>query len=151
MRRVAVTVLSTVTGVVLLLSLKPHGGGSPAVAAPAPPAGTTGPGTSTATPAPGASSGAGRSGTFTGDAIDTRYGPVQVRATLAGGRLTAVKVLQVPDQGGREQQIVATAVPRLTSAALKANSAQIDAVSGASYTSDGYIRSLQSALDQAHG
>ncbi|MFE4873575.1 FMN-binding protein [Streptomyces sp. NPDC056682] len=136
MRRVAVTTLSTATGVVLLLSLKPHQSHPPVVSAR--PSG--------ATPAPTATG--TRTGDFTGDVIDTRYGPVQVSVTLAAGRLTAVHVLQVPSESGRDQEIAARAVPRLTQEALGAQNAQIDAVSGASYTSEGYIQSLQSALDK---
>ena len=99
------------------------------------------------------SAGAGghRSGTYTGSVIETQYGPVQVEATFKGGRLTAVKAVRTPSENSRDQQIAKDAVPRLTQEALHAQNAQIDAVSGATYTSDGYIRSLQSALDQAHG
>ncbi|MGW1695599.1 FMN-binding protein [Streptomyces sp. NPDC002399] len=85
-----------------------------------------------------------------GDPIDTPYGTVQVAATLAQGRITAVKVLRAPDRNGRDQQIASYALPRLTQEAIGAQSAHIDAVTGASYTSQGYIQSLQSALDQAH-
>lgn len=74
---------------------------------------------------------------------------MQVAVTLAKGKLTAVKVLQAPDQNGRDQQIASYSLPRLTQEAIGAQSAHIDAVSGASYTSQGYIQSLQSALDQA--
>ncbi len=88
-------------------------------------------------------------GTFTGDPVDTPYGTVQVAATLARGRITSVKVLQAPDHNGRDRQIASYALPRLTREALGAQSAHIDAVSGASYTSQGYVQSLQSALDRA--
>ena len=88
----------------------------------------------------------GTSGTFTGDTIDTAHGPVQVRVTLVKGRLTAVTALK----GEHDEGASADAVPRLTQEALGAQSAQIDAVSGATFTSQGYISSLQSALDQAH-
>lgn len=81
--------------------------------------------------------------------MSTQYGTVQVAATVKAGKLTAVKVLQVPSGNGRDQQIAAYAVPRLTKEALARHSAHIDAVSGASYTSQGYIQSLQSALDRA--
>ncbi|WP_438295311.1 FMN-binding protein [Streptomyces sp. HUAS TT7] len=138
MRRVAVTTLSTAAGVVLLLSLKPHQSHPPAVSAPRP---------TTSTPATAATG--PRTGDFTGDAIDTRYGPVQVSVTLDKGRLTAVHVLQVPSESGRDQEIAARSVPRLNEEALGAQNARIDAVSGASYTSEGYIQSLQSALDKA--
>lgn len=59
-------------------------------------------------------------------------------------------MLRAPDRSGRDQEIAAYALPRLTQEAIGAQSAHIDAVSGASYTSQGYIQSLQSALDQAH-
>ncbi|MGW1892836.1 FMN-binding protein [Streptomyces sp. NPDC002004] len=142
MRRVAVTTLSTVAGVVLLLSLKPHTSAPPAFSAPSP---------APSRPSSHASGPATRTGTFTGDVISTRYGPVQVAATLRGGRLTAVKVLRTPSDNGRDREIAAYAVPRLNEEALGAQSAHIDAVSGASYTSQGYITSLQSALDRAGG
>lgn len=128
--------VSTAAGVSLLLWLKPHH--SPVlVTAPAP-----------VTTPPGASGGP-RDGTFTGSAVATPYGSVRVAATLRGGRLVSVKVLQIPSATGRDQDIASYAVPRLTQEALGAGNARIDAVSGASYTSQGYIDSLQSALDRA--
>lgn len=143
MRRAVLTTTGISALTVALLALKPHH--LPALAGVVPPSATasrtpsaTSPGTSTGT------------GTFTGDPIDTQYGTVQVAATLSRGRITAVKVLQAPDQNGRDQQIASYALPRLTAEALGAQSAHIDAVSGASYTSQGYMQSLQSALDQAH-
>ena len=90
-----------------------------------------------------------KSGTFTGAAESTDFGNVQVQAVISGGKLTNVIVLQVPDRGGYEDQIVQIAVPELKSEALSAQSANIDVVSGATYTSQGYAESLQSALDQA--
>ncbi|MET9131030.1 FMN-binding protein [Streptomyces antibioticus] len=141
MRRALLATSGASALVVTLLALKPH-------QPPALQAGSRSPGT----PAPTSSaSGASTStGTFTGDTVQTRYGPVQVAVTLVKGRITAVKVLQAPDRNGRDQQIAAYALPRLTQEALGAQSAHIDAVSGASYTSQGYTQSLQSALDQAH-
>ncbi|MBP0457509.1 FMN-binding protein [Streptomyces montanisoli] len=140
MRRAVLTTLSTTAGVVLLLSLKPHQSAPPAVTARAP---------ATTSPTPRPSGSATADGTWTGTTVDTRYGPVQVSATLQRGRLTKVTVLQVPNGSGRDREIAGYAVPRLTQEALGAQSARIDAVSGASYTSEGYIRSLQSALDRA--
>ncbi|MDX3852791.1 FMN-binding protein [Streptomyces sp. AK02-01A] len=102
---------------------------------------------STPPTAPGTPTG---TGTFTGDPIDTPYGTVQVAATLTRGRITSIRVLQAPDRSGRDQQIASYALPRLSQEAIGAQSAHIDAVSGASYTSEGYIQSLQSALDQVH-
>ena len=79
----------------------------------------------------------------------TQYGPMQVQVTLAGKKITKVTVLQRTNDGSESDQIDSTAIPKLTSETLTAQSARIDAVSGASYTSSGYIQSLQSALDKA--
>jgi uncharacterized protein with FMN-binding domain len=88
--------------------------------------------------------------TVTGAVENTQYGPMQVQVTLAGRKITGVKVLQETNMGSLSQQIDANAVPQLTKETLAAQSARIDAVSGASYTSSGYIQSLQSALDKAN-
>ena len=87
--------------------------------------------------------------TVTGDTIDTRWGPVQVRVTLKSGKITKVETVKVPDGNPRDQEINSFAVPQLNQEALAAQNAKIDTVSGATVTSDGYIRSLQSALDKA--
>ncbi|MCX4553993.1 FMN-binding protein [Streptomyces sp. NBC_01267] len=147
MRRAVLITAAGSALVVALLALKPHqppalAGVTPRPAETASPHATTGAG-------PGA--GGSRTGTFTGDPVDTQYGTVQVSATLARGRITAIRVLRAPDSNGRDQQIAAYALPRLTREALGAQSAHIDAVSGASYTSQGYVRSLQSALDRSGG
>jgi uncharacterized protein with FMN-binding domain len=84
-----------------------------------------------------------------GSTINTFYGPVQVQITLTGSRLTEVTLLQAPSDLFRSQEIAAYAAPILHREALAAQNAQIDAVSGASYTSAGYMQSLQSALDSA--
>jgi len=94
-------------------------------------------------------SSAATSGTVTGTAADTRWGPVQVQLTVANGSITNVSVVEYPDSNGRDQEINAQALPILIQETLKAQSANIDMVSGATYTSDGYLTSLQSALDQA--
>jgi uncharacterized protein with FMN-binding domain len=153
-RRAAATTLSTLAGLVLLLSLKPHHN---VLATPQTTGSTPSPSATPSTSAPRTTGSAGspsaspsvRSATFTGDTISTRFGPVQVAVTLTNQRLTAVKVLQVPSDNPRDQEIASFAVPTLTSEALQAQSAQIDTVSGATYTSQGYIQSLQSALDKA--
>lgn len=90
-------------------------------------------------------------GQITGAAVDTPYGTVQVQVTLSNGRITDVQPLQLPGDRMRSQMISQYAAPVLRSEALQAQSAQIDLVSGATYTSDGYAQSLQAALDQAHG
>jgi uncharacterized protein with FMN-binding domain len=90
------------------------------------------------------------SGQATGQVSETPFGPVQVRISYASGKITDVVAVQVPSDRFRSQAIAAYAVPILRSEALQAQSAQIDTVSGATYTSEGYAMSLQSALDQAH-
>jgi uncharacterized protein with FMN-binding domain len=85
---------------------------------------------------------------ITGSVAGTRYGPMQVQVTVTGKRITKVDVLQQTNVGSYSGQVDSFAVPQLTSETLSAQSANIDAVSGASYTSQGYIQSLQSALDQ---
>ena len=113
--------------------------------------------TGSATAAPKSSTG-GTSGTggaaagprtIVGTVDNTQYGPMQVEVILQGSKITNVKVLQQTNVGGLSQQIDANAIPQLVSETLTAQSARINAVSGASYTSAGYIQSLQSALDKA--
>jgi uncharacterized protein with FMN-binding domain len=90
------------------------------------------------------------SGKFTGDAVDTRWGVVQVEVTVQDGKVTAADAVQVPSGNHRDEEINAYAVPVLNQEVLDAQSAGIDTVSGATVTSDGYVQSLQSALDAAH-
>ena len=98
--------------------------------------------------ADGTSSGL-QDGSYTGTSAATQFGNVQVRVTVAGGKITDVTALQLTDRDGRSVEISAQAAPVLRQEALTAQSATIDTVSGATYTSEGYIQSLQSALDQA--
>ncbi|MDN5765734.1 MAG: FMN-binding protein [Humibacillus sp.] len=88
--------------------------------------------------------------TFDGDAAMTRYGPVQVQVTVAGGTVTSAQTLQVPMEDRHDQQINSQAVPVYNGEVIDAQSAQIDVMSGATVTWEGYTQSLQSALDQAH-
>jgi uncharacterized protein with FMN-binding domain len=87
--------------------------------------------------------------TVNGPTVQTKYGPVQVRITLSGSRITGATAVQYPDEAARSRDINSTAVPKLNQETLAAQSASIDSVSGATYTSSGYKQSLQSALDQA--
>ncbi len=86
-------------------------------------------------------------GEATGPVVNTRYGPVQVRATVKAGRVTDVQAVQLP-VGGQSGDIADYSAPILRRAALAAQGAGIHAVSGATYTSEGYATSLQAALDQ---
>ncbi|MFF5536128.1 FMN-binding protein, partial [Streptomyces cinerochromogenes] len=104
-----------------------------------------------APPASGSSSsGSAQARTVTGKAVQTQYGPVQVRITVSGGKITKAEAVQAP-KGGLSDQKTQLAVPKLNQEAVAAGTADIDAVSGATYTSTGYRQSLQSALDQAGG
>jgi uncharacterized protein with FMN-binding domain len=123
---------------------------SAAKAATVPKAGETTAGTTRKPNDPSASSApaAPATRTLTGAVENTPYGPMQVAVTLTGTKITKVDVVKQTDLGAESAQIDANAIPTLNSETLAAQSAHIDAVSGASYTSSGYIQSLQSALDQ---
>jgi uncharacterized protein with FMN-binding domain len=144
-RRAVLATAATVSGIVLVLSLKPASdptaasaqGGAPQGAAQSPQGGSS-------------QQQAGGAGTLTGNVAQTQYGPVQVRITMSGGKITKAEAVQKPS-GGRSTQISGDSVPKLNQEAVAAGSADIDAVSGATYTSAGYKQSLQSALDQAGG
>lgn len=149
LRRIVLASAATVSGMVLLLSLKPHT--TPAVAGlAASPAPSSSAGTSSGTTGENGSSGSATgTRTLTGDSVQTRYGPVQLRVTLKNGKLTDVTAVTYPQENPRDEQINSYAIPQLTREALTAQSADIDTVSGATYTSEGYRQSLQSALDSA--
>src|SRR3569833_3105583 len=131
MKRAVLAVVGTVGGLVLLLGFKTHpapGSGSSAAAVPG-----TGPGTASA-----------GTRTVTGDTVEPRWGPVQVEVTLDAGKITKARAIRLPDDNPRDREINEFAVPRLEREALSAQDSRIDAVSGATYTSEGYIRALQS-------
>jgi uncharacterized protein with FMN-binding domain len=92
----------------------------------------------------------GATRTITGSSVNTRYGPVQVQLTIRGSRITSAAAIEYPTSNGRDREINSYAVPQLNAEVVAAQSAGIDTVSGATYTSDGYLKSLQSALDAAH-
>lgn len=173
LRRILLSTAATVSGVVLLLALKQPADSSATAAAQAP-AGTGaasatasqnaqdaqgGEGAQQDEPSSGplptksaaASSGtSGSSGTstatkaVTGDSVDAQYGAVQVKLTVSGGKITKAETLQAPTTGPGGD-----AVPKLNAEVVTAQSANVDAVSGASYTSEAYKKSLQSAIDKA--
>lgn len=163
MRRAVIVLGTTAAGLAALLSFKTHSLAAPVPSAAAPSTGMpqatasgTGPSSMGATASPAAratpklsATAPAAARTVTGTVASTQYGPMQVQVTLAGTKITKVTVLQRTDDGAESDQIDANAIPKLTSETLAAQSAHIDAVSGASYTSSGYIQSLQSALDQA--
>ncbi len=88
-------------------------------------------------------------GTWTGTAVGTRFGDVQVRVTISNGTISDVTALQLTDSDGRSIQISNRAAPLLRDEVLRAQTANVSMIGGATYTSQAYLRSLQSALDQA--
>ena len=151
MRRITLWLLSTLTAVVLLFSYRTSTmGGTPAAAVAGGTGGEAGTGTS-AGGSGGTSGGSTAGGTaFDGAVVSTRWGDIQVTITVSDGRITGVTVPVYPQANGRDRQINARALPILTQETLAAQSADIDAVSGATVTSEGYKESLQAALDAAH-
>ena len=148
MKKIVLWLMSTLTVLVLVFgyhtSTSSQASASAGSSAVAPVTGSTG------TSSSGTSAGGSSAATsVTGDAADTRYGPVQVQVTIAGGTITDVSVVEYPSENGKDRQINARALPVLVQETLDAQSSSIDMVSGATYTSEGYLQSLQSALDQA--
>jgi uncharacterized protein with FMN-binding domain len=157
MRRVIIAVTGTIAGLVALLSFKSHDPTVPVAAT----SGTSGSSTSSSSSSSTSSS---RSipGEFqsvagplttgetaiTGKVADTVYGPVQIKLIVKSHKIVKVAVLEQPTNTIHDIQIGEFAFPKLIGETLAAQNAKIDAVSGASYTSAGYIASLQSAVDQ---
>jgi hypothetical protein len=163
MRRVILTIVGTIAGLVALLSFKSHLPTAPsAVVSTTGGTGSTA-GTGGAGGTPAASSPATVPGEFpmgslagqlsagetavNGHVATTVYGPVQIQLIMRNSKIVKVAVLQQPMNTANDIQIGDFAFPKLIGETLTAQTAKIDAVSGASYTSEGYIKSLQSALD----
>ena len=158
MRRAVPTIVITMIGLGALASFKsapsvgpkpvanattPHRATTPATGAPPP-------GTGVPPSGAGPTTTSGRTRTIDGSPVDNQYGTVQVRVTLRGNAIAGVTALQMPFDRQRSADISQQAEPYLRQETLQAQSAQIDIVSGATYTSDSWAQSLQSALDQAH-
>jgi uncharacterized protein with FMN-binding domain len=136
MRRAPIVLTATAAGLAAVLGYHTHS---------LPPASATAQAPAASAPAP-VTGGAVRQ--FTGSDVPNQYGDVEVRVTTTGGRITRVAAVRLPGADGRSQQISSFAGPQLAQQALTAQSANIDGVSGATYTSESYKSSLQSALDQ---
>jgi uncharacterized protein with FMN-binding domain len=157
--RGTVAVIATVIAIALMASFKTpdvvstHPSKPASIAAP--PAGSGSGAGAGASPSPGAtgtpSSSGYKDGSYDGSSFSNQYGDVQVRVIISGGRITDVQPLTLPSDRSRSYEISQEAGPMLHDEAIRAQSAQIDTIGGATYTSDGYARSLQSALDKAHG
>jgi len=166
--RAAVTLAATAIGVVLLFSFRTPPAAAIATLTPssissstatpaptaspsgAPPSGGASPtptATTTATPAPAAKG--LKSGSFTGQTYANPYGNVQVQVVISGGKINSVTTIQYPNGHQQSVFINSQALPLLQQEVLKAQSAQINIVGGATFTSQGYAQSVQSALDAA--
>ena len=142
-RRNAIVMGATAVGLSgLMLFPTSRGGGQVGAVPKAAPAGIVA--------APSPSTGVTAPIVVNGTAVDTRFGPVQVQITVRAGKILEVAALEYPQGSGRDQEINSYAIPVLKQETVQAQSAQIDTVSGATYTSQGYVRSLQAALDAAH-
>ncbi|GIH07716.1 FMN-binding protein [Rhizocola hellebori] len=152
MRRITLWLVSTIAGLVLLFSYRTSTMGADTATGSTVTTDGNLSGGSNAEDA-GGSGGIGGSGgakTYKGSVAGTRWGDVQVAITVANGKITDVSVPVYPTANGRDRQINAYALPILKQETLAAQSADIDTVSGATVTSDGYVESLQAALDAAH-
>ncbi len=141
MKRIVLWLLSTVTVLVLLFGYHTSTlGALNATSAVVSPSTSDNSGTGSAQ---------GGGSTVTGPVAQTRWGPVQVELTVRNGKITDVSVVQYPDGNHEDQEINSRALPILVQETMDAQSADIDMVSGATVTSDGYLESLQGALDEA--
>ena len=171
MRRVVIVFVATMGGLALIASfhttpgvatrslargrsaLQPPAGGTPPTSA-----GSTGPSPSVTHPGTGVSSSptvtppstaAPASKTVVGPVVTNQYGPVQVEIVVRDGQLVDVESVQLPSDRSRSRYINSIAGPELRQEALQVRSANVDIISGATYTSESYAQSLQGALDQA--
>jgi uncharacterized protein with FMN-binding domain len=137
MKRAPIVLTATAAGLAAALGFSPHSRAPTAT------------GVST-TPSTSSSSSSGSSTTTaTGEAIPNQYGNVQLKVTISGGKITQIEPVQLPSGDSKSSQISSYAEPQLRQSALAKQSENIDVVSGATYTSDGYRTALQSALDIA--
>ena len=174
-RRAVVAIATTAIAMALLLNFKTPTAqiagttsvavGQPAAPAAVAPSAPAGSGAGQTGPTAGASSSSGaqvgaqatpqaqatalKNGRYSGPVVQIPFGNVQVQVTVQGGKIVDVRAVQLPTAHMMSQQIGQYAVPILRQEALQAQSAQIDLVSGATYTSQAYAQSLQGALDQA--
>jgi uncharacterized protein with FMN-binding domain len=149
MRRSPIVLAATIAGTAGIQAFHAHTPGlqsataSTATVTATPTATSTASATTTAT-----ATAAGVSGTATGAAIDTRYGTAQVKVTVKNGKIVSLQAVQLQSNDPRSQQISSSAEPVLQQEVLSRQTANVDAVSGASYTSASYLQSVQSALNK---
>lgn len=152
MQRSPIILAATVFGTAGVLAFHaqapPQSATAATATAAATPAATSTPSSATSSGSSSSSSTASVSHTATGDAVDTQYGAAQVRVTVKSGKIASIQALQLQGNDPRSVQISSSAAPILKQEALSNQSAAIDAVSGATFTSASYDQSLQSALDK---
>jgi uncharacterized protein with FMN-binding domain len=149
MKRAPIVISSTVVGTAAVLGFHAHNAAVPVATA----AATSGSSSSATTPAPRRSSGSSTSSssgtkTATGAAMSTRYGPAQVKVTVSNGKIVKIEAVQLQNADPKSQAISSSAAPLLQQSVLAKQTAAVDTVSGATYTSLSYEASLQSALDK---
>lgn len=157
MKRALIATSITLAGVAAIAGYRvaPHSLGAVAAVPPTPtpsPPSTPSPGAPDATPtaSPSPSPAAAVAGSFTGSDFPNRFGDVVVRVVVTNGHITDVQSVQLPSDRARSAYISQVAGPMLRSEVLQAQSANIDIISGATYTSQSYAQSVESALQQAH-
>jgi uncharacterized protein with FMN-binding domain len=148
MQRATIVLLSTIAGTAGVLGFHAHSPAVQAASAAATTATATATPSATSTATAAISSGKTVSGTATGDAVDTRYGPAQVRVTVKNGKIVNIEAVELQSNDPHSQMISSSAAPILREEALAKQTAAVDTVSGATYTSASYLQSLQSALDK---
>jgi len=157
--RAIVSFVATAVGLILVFSFRTPPAAPAAALTPTTPPSTAAPaatpsgappsGGGSPTPTPQSSTGL-KNGTYTGQNAANFYGPVQVQVVISGGRITDVKTVQQPSDNPQSAYIASVAIPYLRQEVLQAQSAQVQIISGATFDSQSYMQSVQSALDQAH-
>ncbi|HXZ99953.1 MAG TPA: FMN-binding protein [Candidatus Binatia bacterium] len=157
--RAIVSFVATAVGLILVFSFRTPPAAPAAALTPTTPPSTAAPaatpsgappsGGGSPTPTPQSSTGL-KNGTYTGQNAANFYGPVQVQVVISGGRITDVKIVQQPSDNPQSAYIASVAIPYLRQEVLQAQSAQVQIISGATFDSQSYMQSVQSALDQAH-
>jgi uncharacterized protein with FMN-binding domain len=160
-RRAPIVISATVFGTAAVLGFHAHSAATPIATAARPSTSSASSGTSRSSGSQGSRSGTGSTSstsstrstsgtkTATGDAMQTRYGPAQVRVTVSNGKVVKIEAVQLQNADPKSQAISSYAAPVLQQSALTRQTAAVDTVSGATYTSLSYEASLQSALDKA--
>jgi uncharacterized protein with FMN-binding domain len=148
MKRAPIVLAATAAGLAATLGFNAHSQ-APTASAVTTTAPAASPSPSSSSKSSASKSSSSSTKTVTGSSVSTRYGNVQLKVTVSGGKITNIAAVQLPSGDPKSSQISSYAEPQLRQSALTAQSANVNVVSGATYTSDGYRTALQSALDSA--